>query len=58
MELEFWLTREEARVEETKRVITREENELLLVREKLRTNHLVTKKHKLISQYPRLERPT
>ena len=55
MALTSWLTHEEVRVEEKKRVISKETNEPLWVRAELRAPLLVINNHRLIFEDLKLE---
>jgi len=55
MALASWMTHEEARVEETKRAMSREIDETLLIRAELRAPHIVINNHRLIFEDPKLE---
>ena len=49
MALAYWLVHEETRLEEVKRVITKEEKEILYIRAQLMSSKSVMRNHSLIS---------
>jgi len=55
MELASWLTHEEARAKEVKKVMTKEEKEPLYIKVELVIPKVVIRNHNLIAFYPSLE---